>query len=117
MLWGLIPHFVKDDHYKYKTIKARAETIDQLPTFKHPFHHNRYLVPATGFYEPDKINFPKQPYSWHYFEMRDHSISSFAGLYDIWHDKNSGKEIHSYTIIIQYQMQLLGNIMIVCPLF
>jgi putative SOS response-associated peptidase YedK len=32
MLWGLIPHFAKDDHYKYKTINARAETIDQLPT-------------------------------------------------------------------------------------
>ena len=107
MLWGLIPHFAKDDHYKYKTINARAETIDQLPTFRHPFHHNRCLVPATGFYEPDKINFSKQPYPWHYFEMRDHSISSFAGLYDVW--KNGSKEIRSYTILTTTPNALVGR--------
>jgi putative SOS response-associated peptidase YedK len=99
MLWGLIPHFAKDDHYKFKTINARAETIEELPTFRHPFHRTRCLIPFTGFYEPDKIHFSKQPYPWHYFQMKDYSISAFAGLYDIWKGKNGGKEIHSYTII------------------
>ena len=109
MLWGLLPHFAHDEHYKHKPINARAETIDQLPTFRHPFHHNRCLVPATGFYEPDKINFSKQPYPWHYFEMRDHSISSFAGLYDVWHDKNGSKEIRSYTILTTTPNALVGQ--------
>jgi putative SOS response-associated peptidase YedK len=31
--------------------------------------------------------------------MKDHSICAFAGLYDIWKDKNCGKEIQSYIII------------------
>jgi putative SOS response-associated peptidase YedK len=99
MLWGLLPHFAHDEHYKHKPINARAETVDSLPTFRHPFHRTRCLIPFTGFYEPDKINFSKEPYPWHYFEMRDHSISSFAGLYDVWKDTSGGKEIHSYTII------------------
>jgi putative SOS response-associated peptidase YedK len=50
MFWGLIPHFAKDDNYKYKTINARAETVAQLPTFREPLRHKRCLVPATGFY-------------------------------------------------------------------
>jgi len=116
MLWGLIPHFAKDDHYKYTTINARAETIDQLPTFRHPFHHNRCLVPATGFYEPDKINFSKQPYPWHYFQMKDKSISSFAGCTTFGTIKTMGKKSIATPSLLQYQMQLLGNIMIGCLL-
>jgi putative SOS response-associated peptidase YedK len=59
MHWGLIPHFAKDEHYKYKTINAKAETVEELPSFRHPFHSKRCLIPATGFYEPDKVNFLK----------------------------------------------------------
>jgi putative SOS response-associated peptidase YedK len=95
MLWGLIPHFAADEHYKHKPINARAETIYELPTFRYPFRRTRCLIPFTGFYEPDKIHFSKQPFPWHYFEMKDQSIQSFAGLYDIWHDRTSDKEIHS----------------------
>jgi putative SOS response-associated peptidase YedK len=109
MLWGLLPHFAKDEHYKYKTINAKAETVDELPTFRHPFHTKRCLMPATGFYEPDKINFTKQPFPWHYFQMKDQSIFAFAGLYDIWKDHNNGKEIHSYTIITTVPNAIVGK--------
>ena len=109
MLWGLLPHFAHDEHYKNKPINAKSETIDQLPTFRHPFHRTRCLIPFTGFYEPDKIQFSKQPFPWHYFQMRDHSISSFAGLYDIWHDKNNVKEIHSYTIVTTTPNVVVGK--------
>jgi putative SOS response-associated peptidase YedK len=109
MQWGLLPHFAKGENYKHKPINARAETIEELPTFRHPFHRTRCLIPFTGFYEPDKINFSKEPYPWHYFEMRDHSISSFAGLYDIWHDKSSEKLIQSYTIITTTPNSIVGK--------
>jgi putative SOS response-associated peptidase YedK len=109
MHWGLISHFAKDDHYKFKTINARAETVEELPTFRHPFHRTRCLVPATGFYEPDKIHFSKQPFPWHYFRMTDSSIFSFAGLYDIWKDHNNGNEIHSYTIITTTPNEIVGK--------
>jgi putative SOS response-associated peptidase YedK len=109
MLWGLLPHFAHDEHYKHKPINTRAETIDELPTFRHPFHRTRCLIPATGFYEPDKINFTKQPFPWHYFTMTDSSIFAFAGLYDIWKDRNSDKEIHSYTIVTTTPNAVVGK--------
>jgi putative SOS response-associated peptidase YedK len=109
MVWGLIPHFAADEQYKYKTINAKAETVDTLPTFRHSVVRKRGLVPATGFYEPDKINFSKQPFPWHYFKMKDDSIFSFAGLYDVWKDKNNGKEIHSYTIITTVPNTIVGK--------
>jgi putative SOS response-associated peptidase YedK len=31
---GLIPHFAKDEHYKFKAINARAETVEKLPSFR-----------------------------------------------------------------------------------
>ncbi len=109
MVWGLLPHFATDETYKYKTINAKAETVDMLPTFRHSFVKKRCLVPATGFYEPDKINFVKQPFPWHYFKMKDNSIFSFAGLYDVWKDKNNGKEIHSYSIITTVPNTIVGK--------
>jgi len=65
--WGLIPHWAKDEKNKYRTINAKAETVAELPTYREPFRHKRCIVPATGFYEPDKINFKKQSFPWHYF--------------------------------------------------
>ena len=107
MLWGLLSHLTHNDHYKHKPINARAETINELPTFRHPFHRTRCLIPFTGFYEPDKINFSKQPFPWHYFEMKDHSMFAFAGLYDIW--KGDGKEIQSYAIITTEPNKIVGK--------
>ena len=109
MVWGLLPHFAADEQYKYKTINAKVETVDKLPTFRHSFAKKRCLVPATGFYEPDKINFVKQPFPWHYFKMKDNSIFSFAGLYDVWKDKTNGKEIHSYSIITTVPNTIVGK--------
>ena len=109
MVWGLTPHFATDEQYKYKTINAKAETVDKLPTFRHSFVKKRCLIPTTGFYEPDKVNFVKQPFPWHYFKMKDNSIFSFAGLYDVWKDKNNGKEIHSYSIITTVPNKIVGK--------
>src|SRR3712207_2124130 len=71
MFWGLIPHWAKDDTQKFKTINARAETVATSPAYRKPFRQHRCLVPATGFYEPDKINYPKPPHPWHYFQVKE----------------------------------------------
>ena len=110
MFWGLIPHFAKDEHYKYKTINAKAETVAEKPTFREPLRHKRCLVPATGFYEPDKINYDKPPFPWHYFHLKDQPLFGFAGLYDIWKDKESGKEVFSYTIITTVPNEVVGKV-------
>jgi putative SOS response-associated peptidase YedK len=109
MFWGLIPHFAQDEHYKYKTINAKAETVAKLPTFREPFRHKRCIVPAAGFYEPDKKHITKPPYPWRYFQLKDQPIFGFAGLYDIWKDKDSGKQITSYTIITTTPNKLIAK--------
>jgi putative SOS response-associated peptidase YedK len=109
MFWGLLPHFAPDEKYKYKTINAKAETVAQLPTFREPFRHKRCIVPATGFYEPDKIHNEKPPFPWHYFKLKDQPLFGFAGLYDVWKDKQTGKEIYSYTIITTTPNSIVGK--------
>src|SRR4051794_19330870 len=110
MFWGLIPHWAKDDSHKYKTFNARAETVAELPTYRKPFRTQRCLVPATGFYEPDKLNTAKPPYPWHYFQLKDEALFAFAGLYDRWEDKQTGKEVYSYTIITTEPNGVVGRV-------
>jgi putative SOS response-associated peptidase YedK len=109
MFWGLIPHWAKDKSFAYKTINARAETVAELATYKQPFRHKRCIVPATGFYEPDKIHFAKPPYPWHYFQLKDQKVFGFAGLYDFWKDRETGKEMHTYTIITTQPNAVVGE--------
>lgn len=107
MFWGLIPHFAPDENYKYTTINAKAETVDTLKSFSKPLRFNRCLVPATGFYEPDKsVN----PTIWHYFQLKSQELFAFAGLYDVWEDKKTGKKIYSYTIITTVPNEAVGKV-------
>jgi len=32
--WGLIPYWAKDPKISYRTINARAETVDKAPSFR-----------------------------------------------------------------------------------
>ena len=110
MFWGLIPSWAKDDSHKYKTINARAETVATLPTYRASFRHKRCLVPANFFYEPDKIHDQKPPFPWSCFQFTDKRLFAFAGLYDIWADKKTGREIYSYTIITTEPNGVVGKI-------
>jgi putative SOS response-associated peptidase YedK len=120
MFWGLIPHFAQDVHYKYKTINAKAETVAQLPSFREPLKTKRCLIPATGFYEPDKIHTKRPPFPWHYFQLKNGELFAFAGLYDLWKEKElkqgkwvekeGGKQVVSYTIITTTPNTLVGKI-------
>ena len=35
--WGLIPYWAKDPKVAYRTINARAETVDKAPSFREGF--------------------------------------------------------------------------------
>jgi putative SOS response-associated peptidase YedK len=108
MLWGLIPHWSEGLNYKYKSINARAETVAQKPSFKKSLANKRCLIPATGFYEPDKITVTKPPYPWHYFELKGRAVFAFAGLYDEWTDGKT--TIKSFTIITTEPNELVGKV-------
>ncbi len=106
MRWGLVPFWAKDTNISYKMINARAETLTVKPSFRKALIRQRCIVPAGGFFEWKQIDREKVPY---YIFLKDHSLFGFAGLYDVWHDKQ-GKELKSYTIITTEPNELLEPI-------
>lgn len=93
--WGLIPSWAKDPKIGYKMINARAETLGQKPAFRQAFQQRRCLVPADGFYEWQKNYSGKHP---HHIHLKDRSVMTFAGLWEIWKDAE-GRPIRSFTVI------------------
>ncbi|MGM0419822.1 MAG: SOS response-associated peptidase [Bacillota bacterium] len=90
MKWGFNPPYADR-----LIINARAETIDQKPTFKEPFQLRRCLVPVSSFFEwsGQKGNKTK-----HEIKVTDRDIFSLAGLYAKFKDE-AGEENWAYTII------------------
>ena len=41
--------------------------------------------------------------------MKDQKVFGFAGLYDVWKDRQTGKEIHTYTIITTEPNEVVGE--------
>lgn len=81
MKWGLVPNWAKDEKIGYKMINARAETIEEKPSFKHAFQRRRCLILADGFYEWRRTEDGKQPYR---FVMKDRKPFAFAGIWETW---------------------------------
>ncbi len=94
MRWGLIPSWAKDSKTQSLLINARAETIQEKPSFRSSFKSRRCLVPADGFYEWTKRNGGKVPY---WIHMTDEGLFAFAGIWSEW---GKGEElIRSFSII------------------
>ena len=45
LVWGLIPHWCKDAHSGRKSINARSETLNTLPSFRSAYAKRRCLIP------------------------------------------------------------------------
>ena len=94
--WGLIPFWAKDKSLGNKLINARAESITEKASFKHPFKRKRCLILSDGFFEWKKISSnEKIPYR---ITMRDNSLFAMAGIWDSWKEK-TGELINSFSII------------------
>ena len=81
MRWGLIPPWAKDKSIGAKLANARAETIDEKPSFRQPFQWRRCLLPVDGYYEWESRSSGKQPV---YYSMRDGDLFCLAGLWETW---------------------------------
>lgn len=80
--WGLIPFWARDAKIGYRTINARAETIDQAPAFRGAFSRGRRcLVIADGFYEWKKDGRKRFGY---WIRRRDGRPFAMAGLWERW---------------------------------
>ena len=92
--WGLVPSWAKDPKIGNKMINARAETVDQKPSFKQLLKRRRCLIVADGFYEWKREGASRQPFR---FQMKTKEPFAFAGLWDRW--ESNDEIIHSCTII------------------
>ena len=104
--WGLIPSWAKNPEIGNRMINARSETVPEKPSFRSAFRERRCLILADGFYEWQKTNGGKQPY---YIRMRDGSPFAFAGLWEIWKDRDN-KEVRSCTILTTEANRLVGEV-------
>ena len=76
MRWGYIPVWAKEEKIGYKMINSRAEKIAKSRVFKSSFQKKRCLIPATGFYEWQKVGKVKKPM---HIRLESRDIFSFAG--------------------------------------
>ena len=81
MRWGMIPPWARDKSIGAKLANARAETIDEKPSFRQPFRRRRCLLPVDGYYEWESRLSGKQPV---YYSMRDGDLFCLAGLWETW---------------------------------
>ncbi len=97
LVWGLIPAWAKEKNIGYKLFNARAETINSKPSFRSAFKSRRCLIPASGFYEWQKLERgnKKQPF---YIKPKEGTILVFAGIWERW-ESPTGDYIESYSII------------------
>ena len=104
--WGLIPYWAKEESIGNKLINARAETLEEKPSFRRSFKQRRCLVLADGFYEWRKEGRVRKPYR---ITLQDGSSFAFAGLWDSWLSP-TGQTINSCAIITTTPNKLMEPI-------
>ena len=102
LTWGLIPSWSTDGK---GFINARAETLEEKPSFSESFRFRRCLIPADGFFEWKRTGREKRPF---YFQVFDETPFAFAGIWDTW--SNRGDVITSCAIITTAANELVGEL-------
>lgn len=106
--WGLIPSWSKDKKIAYRTFNARSETLAEKPSFRSAYKHRRCLIPASGYYEWQKLDAGnKQPY---WIGRKDRAPFAMAGLFEDWTDTETGEAVESCTIITREAYQEISHV-------
>jgi putative SOS response-associated peptidase YedK len=110
--WGLLPSWAKDVKIGARLINARSETLTEKPSFRAAAARRRCLVPATGYFEWEKVDGRKVP---QFLFRPDEEQLAFAGLYELWPDPERAEDdpdrwVWSYTIITRTAPDAVGHI-------
>jgi putative SOS response-associated peptidase YedK len=100
--WGLIPSWSMEGK---GFINARAETLEEKPSFSESFRLRRCLIPADGFFEWKRTGREKRPY---YIHWIDEGPVMFAGIWDTW--RNRGHVVTSCAIITTEANELVAEL-------
>jgi len=97
MRWGLVPFWAKDLSIGNRLINGRCETVTEKPAFREAFKRRRCIVPATGFYEWQKLPAGrKQPF---FIHRADDQPLAFGGVWESWRDPTTGNDVRTFTIL------------------
>jgi putative SOS response-associated peptidase YedK len=107
LIWGLIPHWVKEANGGRKPINARAETIAKLPSFRSAYAKRRCIVPVNNFFEWRRTKPPKQAFA---IGMKDGSPFGFAGLWESWTHPETGELIRTFCVLTCPANELIAEI-------
>ena len=102
LTWGLIPSWSTDGK---GFINARAETLEERPSFSESFRMRRCLIPADGFFEWKRSGKEKRPF---YIYSPHEAPLMFAGIWDNW--RNRDEVITSCAIITTPANELVGEL-------
>jgi putative SOS response-associated peptidase YedK len=104
MHWNFIPskladrQRVKEFDSQYSAFNARIETVASAPTFKEAWQSQRCLVVVDGIIEWVGSRRNKIP---HLLRHPDAAPFAMAGLWNRWHDRKTGDELWSCTVIVK----------------
>ncbi|TWR25249.1 SOS response-associated peptidase [Mucilaginibacter pallidiroseus] len=110
MHFQLVAHFAESPKSVKATFNTRDDKIMDSKLWKPLFvNHKRVLVPATGFYELDKVTAPgeNQVYK---FGLVDRPIFSYAGLWSKWVGPGYELPYYSFSIITTESNETVGAV-------
>ena len=87
--WGLIPHWADSPKVASRMFNARAETLTRSPAFSDALRRKRCLVPVDGFYEWQRLDGRRQPFT---IGRADRRPLALAGLWSGWRDRSADAE-------------------------
>ena len=104
MHWNFIPskladrERVKEFDSQYSAFNARIESVATAPTFQEAWQSQRCLVVIDGIIEWVGSRRNKIP---HLLRHPDGVPFAMAGLWNRWHDRKTGEELYSCTVIVK----------------
>jgi putative SOS response-associated peptidase YedK len=87
MRWGFVPAGARDPSEGTRFIHARAETIEQRPTFREAFFERRGLVVVNTFNEGKEIT-PRKTEQY-VVTLKERPATAIAVIWERWMDQNS----------------------------
>lgn len=95
-VFGLLPHWARDEKLARSTYNARSETVTAKPAFRDAWRRAQHcIVPADAFYEPDWRSGRHVPTR---ISRADGKPLGIAGLWSWWRPPG-GEAVHSFTML------------------
>jgi putative SOS response-associated peptidase YedK len=107
MRWGLVPAGARDPSDGTRFIHARAETIEQKPTFRDAFFNRRGLVVVNTFNEGNEIT-PKKTEQY-VVTPKQRVATAIAVIWERWSDHNAGA-LETFAMVTVPPNDLIGTI-------